>query len=176
MKFKKKKIEGQSGQATAELVVSLVGILIVFTGFLMIVDIGVTKVENVIDARGEADIYGLNGTVGSSGVAIKTWSAGADGFYYTEDDQIIGGTTEDPTTFSSQLLNDSFSLVSDFSMSYVGNNFASTLDPNAVFWPAADLTSATQNATVELDGATRTVYFDASSISLSDTVYMPFMD
>jgi len=166
----------QSGQATAELVASLIGILAVFTGFLMIVDIGVAKVENVSSARGESDQSSYDSESGGSGSPIRYWSAGDDGFHYTEDDQPIVATSENPDTFADELTTGEFSLFGDFSRSYVENNFATSLDPDSVFLPAANLVSATKTSSVELDGATRALYFDTPSLSLSDTVYMPVID
>jgi hypothetical protein len=165
----------QKGQATAEFIVSIIGILSVFTGFFLIVDLGVAKVENVLAARAEADFNSYNGIIGGSGSAILTWTEGSDSFLYTEDDLMSVSTTENPDTFSDELQNDDFSLLDDFSMTYVENNFAATLDPDRVFLPAANLTSGTSTDSVELDEATRLLYFDTPSISVTDSMYMPFI-
>lgn len=171
MKCHKKDFE--KGQATAEFVVSLIGILAVITGLFMIVDIGVAKVQNVSEARGQADNYAAIGLGGAAGRSIRYWDDGDDGYLYTEDDEPIVSTTEDPDIFSSELSNGTFSLRDDFSLPYVENNFAESLPPDRVFLPAASLTSSRVSKTVELDGATRTLFFNTPSLSLSDTIYMP---
>ncbi len=174
--MKRDNFKNQSGQATAELIVSIIGIMIVFTGFFMVVDLGVAKVENVISARGGADLSSYIGDSGGSGSAIISWSSGGDGFYYTEDDLPLTATSESPETFSSELQNGSFSLLSNFSMFYIENNFATTLDPDSVFLPAADLTFVTRSQSVELDDATRALYFNTPSITVTDTIYMPIIE
>ncbi|HRU01948.1 MAG TPA: hypothetical protein P5239_09630 [Victivallales bacterium] len=172
----KKRKNKEKGQATAEFVISLIGILAVISGLLMMIDLGVSKTANVLDARENAEIYALNEIISSPGIPIRYWDSGEDGFLYTEDDRAVISTTEDPNIFISELNTAELSLSSGFSFSYVENNFVPEMSTEKVFLPAANLTSAHVNRTVELDGAAQALFFNTPSLSLRDTIYMPVIE
>ncbi|HRR05934.1 MAG TPA: hypothetical protein P5105_01520 [Victivallales bacterium] len=172
----KKRKNKEKGQATAEFVISLIGILAVISGLLMMIDLGVSKTANVLDARENAEIYALNEIISSPGIPIRYWDSGEDGFLYTEDDRAVISTTEDPNIFISELNTAELSLSSGFSFSYVENNFVPEMSTEKVFLPAANLTSANVTRTVELDGAAQALFFNTPSLSLRDTIYMPVIE
>jgi hypothetical protein len=165
----------QDGQAIAELTVALVGILAVFCGFLLISNLSIKNVHNIIDARGEADDNSINSRVANVGHSISSWGSGDDNNMYTADDTLNPTAIIDPSYFSGELQNSDFSLNNDFSMTYVGDNFAPNVgDPGFIFLTAANLTSGEASSTVSLDDLTRFLYVDSPSITLEDEVYMPF--
>ena len=69
---------GESGQAFAELTVSLVAILAVFVGFLLMAALCSDRVSTLISARTEADQKSSNGVSSQAGESIQRWDYGPD--------------------------------------------------------------------------------------------------
>lgn len=77
----------QSGQALAELAVCLIALLVLLLGFFLISALTMGNVENVIDAREEADKRARDGTLGGeSAQNISHWSYGNRNIPFTADD------------------------------------------------------------------------------------------
>ncbi|HPN85219.1 MAG TPA: hypothetical protein PK821_07795 [Victivallales bacterium] len=133
MKKNKNSKKNESGQALAEFVICLIGILIVFSGMLMMTELGVAKVENVISARKSADVnsFSLSGSV--YGMPIRTWDVGDDEVQFSEDDNPIGPTDEDSTNFPTPFLHPA--------------------SEELVFIDAAELTGATETKTIEVESS-----------------------
>ncbi len=168
-----KRRRNQQGQAIAELTASLVLLLAMFCGFVLIAQLATSNIENIIDARGDADENGYLGTANDNGDPIMYWSEGADGYLYTADDKALIGTSDNPSLFKGELKNDDYDLAA--APSYVEDNFVPTMGPLYIFLEAADLTSGSESSSVTLDDLSRLLYVDSPSITLEDNVYMPFM-
>ena len=67
---------GESGQAFAELAVSLIAILAVFVGFLLIAALGSDRVSTLIRAREDADRKSSSGVSSRGGDSIRYWDYG----------------------------------------------------------------------------------------------------
>ncbi|HBC86994.1 MAG TPA: hypothetical protein DCZ94_08580 [Lentisphaeria bacterium] len=163
----------QGGQAIVELTVSLVMLLAMFCGFILIAQLATKNVENIITARGEADENGYMGSVSDNGNPILSWNEGADTYLYTADDQAVIGTSDNPSLFSGELKNDEYDLKA--APDYVQDNFSKTMGTLYIFLDAANLTSGNETSSVSLDDLSRMLYVDSSTITLEDTVYMPYM-
>lgn len=165
----------QKGQAIAEMTAGLISIMAVFFGLFLIMELSISNVDNILEARGQADIATYNGVEGDMGTSIRFWEEGTDTLLYTADDEAQIGTSDNGETFVSELGNEEFSLATGLSGEYVENNFTADLEESSLFISAADMTSATESSTVSLDDAERVLFFDSGDISLTDTVYMPFI-
>ncbi len=69
---------GESGQAFAELTVSLVAILAAFIGFLLVAALSSDRVSMLIRAREEADRKSSSGVSSQAGDSIRYWDYGTD--------------------------------------------------------------------------------------------------
>ncbi len=182
----KKSRAGERGQAVTELVVSLIGILVVFLGLLLISALGIENVRNVIEARAAADRAASSGYVGGDrGQYIIDWDYGPDGIPFTADDVPNTAVSSQGDVFIPQLTDSSgeFSLVSSLNgSSYVNprNNFAPDLSAVNLFTVAATLSSGTETQNdplserglSDLKEAVRR-FLTGGDFHLEDTAYMP---
>ena len=126
----------QKGQATAEMAVSMVGIMAVMSGFLIIAQLGLANIENILEAKAQADISSLNAQTGVSGTYISLWWPGNDMMPMTNDDQQVPGIFDNPASFSDELRNGRMNLATDIDGMAL-NNFAPSIGPS-VFLNAAN--------------------------------------
>ena len=175
----------QQGQALAELVICLVAILAVFSGFLLISTLGVENVNVSIMARQKSDARARSGLLlTSSGKSIKTWSAGKDKVHFTKDDSSSAVTDTSAYVFTEQLQDNTGTLIltSNQTLQEIpdNNNFALTLDGNRLFLTAAGLghNTETENDPLgkqhlkALKGVIRSLITKKNFV-LEDTVFMP---
>ena len=94
---------GESGQAFAELTVSLIAILAAFVGFLLVAALGSDRIAVLIEARRVADMKSAGGISSQGGESIREWDNGPDGIPFTVDDNIIFGSAGDGAYFKNQL-------------------------------------------------------------------------
>ena len=176
---------GESGQAFAELTVSLVAILAVFVGFLLIAALCSDRVTTLISARTEADQKSMNGVSSQEGESIQRWDYGADGIPYTTDDSTVSGSGGDGALFKRQLTDNTGNVTLQNppgSMSQLRSDFT-MLQDNNIFVNAASLASGKDEVS---DSLGRHYDNDASSLKsaalflfgisrtrVQDTVYMP---
>ena len=172
--------KGEKGQAIVEMTMSLVAIMTVFLGVIFAFAIGDANIKTLLECRGEADSYAGNGAFGDAGMPIATWQPGRDGRMYTNDDEAVSGTNDNPDLFRGELSSDEVDLVGGFDKPYVKHDFASDLAASsALFLDTADLTSFSKSvdpmAEVDLDGldgAFRSLIYD-SEIEVKNSVFMP---
>ena len=175
----------QQGQALTELVICLVAILAVFSGFLLISTLGVENVNVSIMARQNSDARARSGLLlTSSGKPIKTWNAGKDNVHFTKDDSSSIVTDSSAHVFTEQLQDNtgSLQLTSKYTLQAIpdNNNFALSLDGNRLFLSAAGLgyNTETENDPLgkqhlkALKGTIRSLITKKNFI-LEDTVFMP---
>ncbi len=88
---------GESGQAVAEFVISLIAILFVFLGVLAISVLSMENVTCLVDARSEADVASALGSSigGASPEQILEWDYGADEIPFTADDEPVSGMSSE---------------------------------------------------------------------------------
>ena len=134
--------KGESGQAIAEMTIALVGIMVVFLGVIFAFAIGKANIETLLDCRGEADSYAANDVGTTAGLPIKTWGPGGDERMYTNDDEPIVGTNDNPELFQGELKSENVDLVGGFSKPYIRRNFAADMaNDSMIFLRMANLTS-----------------------------------
>ena len=172
---------GESGQAFAELTVSLIAILAVFVGFLLVAALGSDRVATLIRAREEADRKSSSGVSSQGGDSIRYWDYGTDEVPFTTDDQPILGSSGDGSYFRNQLADNTgyVTLQNPPSSSYLRNDFATLQDSN-IFVNAASLAegSAATSSTLQdhnLDKIESAIdwLFRIRGTNIVETVYMP---
>ena len=172
---------GESGQAFAELAVSLIAILAAFVGFLLIAALGSDRVSTLIRAREEADEKSAGGISSQGGESIRYWDYGADEIPFTTDDQAVLGSAGDGAMFKRQLADNTGNvmLTNPPSASELGSDFSALQDAN-MFVNAASLASgdARTSDTLRdhnlgsLENAVHWL-FGIRGTMVEDTVYMP---
>ena len=172
---------GESGQAFAELTVSLIAILAAFIGFLLVAALGSDRVSMLIRAREEADRKSSSGVSSGGGESIRYWNYGADEIPFTTDDYAVLGSAGDGALFKGQLADNTgeVNLLNPPSSSTLGSDFASLQDGN-MFVSAASLASGdarTMNTLRDhnLGSLEYAVHwlFGVNGTRVEDTVYMP---
>ena len=172
---------GESGQAFAELAVSLVAILAVFVGFLLVAALSSDRVSTIIRAREMADRKSSSGVSSGGGESIRYWDYGTDEIPFTADDHVVPGSAGDGALFMRQLTDNtgqvmlsnppsSSDLVSDFSALQDSNLFVNAADLASGDANTAD-TLRKHNITV-LEPAIRWL-FGIDGTRVEETVYMP---
>jgi len=172
---------GESGQAFAELTISLIAIIAAFAGFLLIAVLSADGVSISIRARESADRLSSRGGSSRAGVSISHWDYGPDTVPFTADDNPVGGAGGNGPLFRAQL--------KDFSgkVSFVGSSplryddeFGRLQDED-FFVSAADLAKGDPNPPKdalrrhgigELENVVRGL-FGVNDAEVRDTVYMP---
>ena len=172
---------GESGQAFAELTVSLIAILAAFIGFLLVAALGSDRVSMLIRAREEADRKSSSGVSSQGGESIRYWDYGTDEIPFTMDDHAVLGSAGDGALFKGQLADNTgeVNLLNPPSSSTLGSDFASLQDGN-MFVSAASLASGdarTMNTLRDhnLGSLEYAVHwlFGVNGTRVEDTVYMP---
>ena len=172
---------GESGQAFAELTVSLIALLAAFIGFLLIAALGSDRVSMLIRAREEADRMSSSGVSSQGGESIRYWDYGTDEIPFTMDDHVVAGSAGDGALFMRQLADNTgeVNLANPPSSSTLGSDFSSLQDAN-MFVNAASLASgdARTSDTLrdhKLDSLEYAVrwLFGVKGTRVEDTVYMP---
>ena len=171
---------GESGQAFAELTVSLIAILAAFAGFLLVAVLSEDNVSMSIRARESADVQSSHGISSHAGTSITRWDYGPDTVPFTADDRPVGGAEGDGALFKYQLRDASgkVSFIGTSPMQY--DNDFSGLQDSDFFVGAADLadgTASTSNSLKDhgigaLESAVRGL-FRIDGVEVRDTVYMP---
>lgn len=172
---------GESGQAFAELTVSLIAILAAFVGFLLVAAISSDRVSTLIRAREEADMKSSGGISSQGGESIRYWDYGTDEIPFTTDDHAVLGSAGDGAMFKYQLSDNTgqVPLTNPPSSSTLGSDFSSLQDAN-LFVNAASLASGdagTSNSLRDhnissLEPAVRWL-FHIDGTRIEERVYMP---
>jgi hypothetical protein len=172
---------GESGQAFAELAVSLVAILAAFVGFLLVAALGTDRVSTLIRAREEADMKSSGGISSQGGESIRYWDYGEDEIPFTTDDRAVTGSAGDGALFMRQLADNTghVMLSNPPSASSLDSDFSALQDSN-LFVNAASLASGdagTSNTLRDhnlgsLENAAHWL-FGIKGTRVEDTVYMP---
>ena len=172
---------GESGQAFAELSVSLIAILAAFIGFLLVAALSSDHVSTLIRAREEADRKSSSGVSSNGGNSIRYWDYGVDEIPFTADDNAVLGSAGDGALFKRQLTDNSgqVMLSNPPSSSALGSDFSSLQDSN-LFVNAADLASGSAGTSntlhshniSSLEPAIR-LLFGIDGTRVEERVYMP---
>ena len=172
---------GESGQAFAELTVSLIAILAAFIGFLLVAALSSDRVSTLIRAREEADRKSSSGVSSQGGDSIRYWDYGTDEIPFTTDDHVVFGSAGDGALFKGQLSDNTgeVRLTNPPSSSDLRSDFASLQDAN-MFVNAASLASGDARTTDSLrdhnlgslEYAVRWL-FGVGNTRVEETVYMP---
>ena len=177
---------GESGQAFAELTVSLVAILAVFVGFLLMASLCSDRVTTLITARTNADIKSSSGISSQEGESIQRWDYGPDRIPYTTDDSAVSGSRGDGPLFKSQLTDNTGNVSLQnppASMSELRSDFTELQDNN-IFVNAASLALGKDEVSDSLgrhynNNDSRALksaafwLFGVGSTRVQDKVYMP---
>lgn len=173
---------GESGQAFAELAVSLIVILAAFVGFLLVAALSSDRVSTLIRAREEADMKSAGGVSSQSGDSIRYWDYGADEIPFTTDDHAVLGSAGDGALFMRQLADNTGHVAltnPPSSNSSLRSDFASLQDAN-MFVNAASLATGDAGTTStlrdhkinSLEPAIRWL-FGVNGTRVEEQVYMP---
>ena len=172
---------GESGQAFAELTISLVAILAVFVGFLLIAALGMDRVSLLIRAREEADRKSSAGVSSQGGESISHWDYGDDGIPFTTDDQPVLGLSGDGAYFRNQMSDNTHevTLQNPPGSSNLRSDFSDLQDCD-LFVNAASLAEGSTRSTTtlhdhnieSLEYAIKWL-FHIRGTNIEETVYMP---
>ena len=158
-------------QATAELVISFVGLISLFLGLSQIALIGHRNVVNgqVARERAEGSLLGVGTTLHAP---VRDWKNGDDGLSYTADDKMVqgGGRTEEFQAAVEQPVR--LQELEAYAAQGHGNAITSLIGANSTA-SAADLKEGVATDSVELDRSTRYFLTGATQVSLTDKAYMP---
>lgn len=168
----------EKGQAFSELIISIVGIIIVFSGLLIVAEMAKGNIENLLEARAEADSSAVGG-VGGDGLTVYTWDEGGDGLIFTADDaENLSASSNDDIQytgvatgiFRSEMLRPPVPLSYDFDSYFYSSG--------QVFLDAAELVSHQSTRTIPEDAEFITpemIEFvgGQSQIQIEDTIYTP---
>ncbi len=172
---------GESGQAFAELAVSLVAILAAFVGFLLVAALSSDRVSMLIRAREEADMKSSGGVSSQGGQSIRYWDYGTDEIPFTTDDRAVPGSAGDGAMFKRELADNTghVSLTNPPASSTLGSDFAALQDSN-LFVNAASLASGNAGTTDSLRdhnigslGHAVQWLFGVNGTRVEEQVYMP---
>ena len=174
-------LRGESGQAFAELSVSLVAILAVFVGFLLVAALGTDHVSTLIRAREAADRMSASGVSSQGGESIRYWDYGVDEIPFTTDDNAVLGSAGDGAFFKDQLTDNSrqVALQNPPASSSLAGDF-STLQDSNFFVNAASLAEGRARVSdtlrdhnlSSLEPAVKWL-FHIDGTNIEETVYMP---
>jgi len=172
---------GESGQAFAELAVSLIAILAAFVGFLLVAALSSDRVSTLVRAREEADMRSSSGVISMDGQSIRYWDYGSDGIPFTIDDRSVSGSSGDGAYFRWQLADNSglVTLQNPPASSNLTGGFSSLQDSD-LFLNAATLTEGSANTTntlrdhnlESLESAIGAL-FGIGGTEIEETVYLP---
>jgi hypothetical protein len=172
---------GESGQAFAELAVSLIAILAAFVGFLLIAALSSDHISMLIHAREEADRNSRSGLFSNEAQSIRYWDYGSDEVPFTPDDTAVFGSAGDGALFLHQLTDNSgkTQLTNPPSSSTLGSDFTSLQDSD-LFVNAASLSSGDAYTSDplgdhnigSLDYAVQWL-FGVTNLRIEESVYMP---
>ncbi len=159
------------GQATAELVVSLVGLTALFLGFVQIALLGHGNISNLLSAREKAEEHMQSNWLPER-QSIQGWQDGNDGLRYTADDtQVTGGGStlaferglESPVQLRDLETNGTYGFRTTVTL-FTNSGSAAT---------AADLQEGKATTRVPVDPAVKFFLMNATEIGLTDKAYMP---
>ena len=94
---------GESGQAFAELTISLIAIMAAFAGFLLVSVLSADGVSISIEARKRADELSSNGYYSNAVGSISRWDHAPDASPFASDDLDSQGGDRDGAMFKYQL-------------------------------------------------------------------------
>ena len=172
---------GESGQAFAELAISLIAIMAAFAGFLLVAVLSADGVSISIEARKNADELSSNGYYSNAVGSISRWDHAPDASPFASDDLDSQGGDRDGAMFKYQLRDPSgkVSFIGSTELRY-DNEFDGLQEDSGFFLGAADLSdgnASTSNSLKDhgigsLDSVVRGL-FRIDGVEIRDTVYMP---
>lgn len=177
----------QNGQALAELAVCLIALMVVLLGFFLISALTMGNVENVIDAREEADKRARKGTLGGENAQnISHWAYGNRNIAFTADDTPVTQSDAYGAKFLEilRIPGEDFTLTSagGSGKEYLQIHYNPVPDISAVnvFLSAANLTAGTTKITDPLERRNLSNLqeafnrvFGITDFSIVDTIFMP---
>jgi len=171
---------GESGQAFAELAVSLIAIAAAFAGFLLVAVLSSDGVSMSIEARRIADEQSSHGYYSNSVTSVRRWDNTRDDGDPSRDDQETSLRGGDGALFKRQLRDASgrVSFIDSSELRY--DNEFDGLQNDYLFVGAASLSvgdASTSNSLKDhgigaLESAIRGL-FRIDGVEVGDTVYMP---
>lgn len=161
------------GQATAEVVIGLIGLTALFFGVIQVAWLGRASVRNLMDAREDADeVASQTGALGGGGGFIQNWESGSDALRFSADDVIDDDGNESLGTLTDELAGP---FPVDQVPIYGGNDGFTPRSSSVV--SEADLNQGESTRTVGVQPAVRILMnIQQGSIRLEDEVYMPDLE
>ena len=160
------------GQATAEVVIGLVGLTVIFFGLVQIAMLGHQSILALLEARRNADNAMTQDGV-TVGDYIRDWSDGPDALRFTADDvpdrssggtDVFLGEVQAPLALASLEQKPVLGLQHDITPLISSGNLAT----------AAELRTGTGSATIDVENALRVLLgINASQFKVTETAVMP---
>lgn len=162
-----------TAQATVELVIGLVALVVLFVALAQIGRLGHESIRNLMQAREAAEraMLASGTTVGES---IRTWTDGPDALAYTADDAATAGFG-DLDVFTDELTQPVALATLETNPTYgLGGAFSAPLSAGTAV-AAADLRQGNAGTTIDVENALRTLLFmrGDARLSLHDSAVMP---
>jgi len=167
-----------AGQASIELAVALVLMLIIVTGIVHVSRMARTSLFLQSVLRGKAGEEAMNPFATSTTAEyISSWEAGRDNLRYTADDQPIKNSVNLSATFTSLSQHsvnssDDWQYVSDRSLLPVS---MIRLSNSSFLSTAVELTHAKERLYVPVDPVIRDLIYDKEDVAIEEEVWMTLM-
>jgi hypothetical protein len=165
-----------------------VAVMSAFLGLLFIAALGLENIENLINARGEADELAASGYMVAGAqppVSLLGWNSGNDELYMTSDDVPVPGFYGESEVFTSALNNEYININEPFT--YDNEAYSSEfsgLASDDIFLDAAGLASAlstqadplSERHLEDLRSAFEELIGYDLDLTLKEKVYMPMLE
>ncbi|MDA3926629.1 MAG: hypothetical protein PF904_18235 [Kiritimatiellae bacterium] len=166
------------GQASIELAVAIVLMLIIVTGIIHVNRMARASLFLHSVLRGKAGVKAMNpGAMSATAEYISNWDAGADGIKYTADDQPIKSSVNQSATFTAL---SQYSVNSPNDWQYVSDHTQLPvsmiqLHNSSFMSTAVELTHEKERLYVPVDSVIRQLVYDKEDIAIEEEVWMPLM-
>ncbi len=161
------------GQATAEMVIGLVGITVMFFGLVQIAQLGSENIDNLYEARANAERKASGSISGATDQYVRDWRDGEDNLRFTNDDERMPGLNT-LVIFRAELSQPK--PLRDMLVKYTIEDqdwITPYVEPDSIPY-AANLRSAHETRSVPVEEAMQKLLFRGyQSIRLYDEAFMP---
>jgi len=169
---------GQAGQASIELAVAIVLMLIIVTGIIHVNRMARTSLFLHSVLRGRAGVEAMEPfATPATAEYISNWEAGSDAIKYTADDQPVKNSVNLSATFTALC---QYSVNSGTDWQYVSDRTQLPvsmvrLNNSTVMGTAVELTHQKERLYVPVDPVIRELVYDKEDIAIEEEVWMPLM-
>jgi len=166
------------GQASIELAVALVLLLIILTGIIHVGKMARTSLFLQSVLRGKAGLEAMNpGAISMTAEYVSDWDEGPDGIRYTADDQPAKNNMNLSMTFSSLCQH---SVESPDDWQYISERTQLPvsmikMNNSGMIATAIELTHQKEKLYVPVESVIRQLVYDKDDVAIEEEVWMPLM-